>query len=269
MSEPFSQCHAALAQIDPPLSRVEWLPLAGGRTNRLWQVGDLVVKHYDAKAASPLFPNDPVAEVRALQMFAPHELAPRLRGHGAGWIIYDHVPGTVWSGDPVPVARVLRALHGQRVTPGSFRPLASGSAAILAQARAIAAQCKGRLSDPPPDPGLAPRNPRPVHGDAVAGNVIIGPSGVRLIDWQCPALGDPCEDMAAFLSPAMQFLYAGDVLTADQRQAFLDAYDDADTVARFTALEPLFRWRMMAHCLWRAERGDADYARALIIEQTG
>ena len=27
-----------------------------------------------------------------------------------------------------------------------------------------------------------------------------------MIDWQCPAAGDPCEDIYSFLSPAFQIL---------------------------------------------------------------
>ena len=42
---------------------------------------------------------------------------------------------------------------------------------------------------------------------------------MRLIDWQCPALGDPAEDIACFLSPAMQVIYgAGPLDAARERQ---------------------------------------------------
>ncbi|MEI6801465.1 MAG: phosphotransferase, partial [Pseudomonadota bacterium] len=85
----------------------------------------------------------------------------------------------------------------------------------------------------------------------------------RFIDWQCPGLGDPAEDLATFLSPAMQWLYTGRTLGPDQRSRFLHAYPDQATVARFQALEPLFTWRIAAHCRYRAAKGDADYAQAL------
>ena len=70
----------------PALRDQPWLPLAGGRTNRLWRVGQAVIKAYDPAAASPLFPNDPAAEARALAQLGPIGLAPDLIGAGDGWL---------------------------------------------------------------------------------------------------------------------------------------------------------------------------------------
>jgi thiamine kinase len=255
-----TQVRAAL----PGLAGSAWVPLSGGRTNRLWRVGDTVVKAYDPAAASPLFPNDPVAEARALALLGPLGLAPRLLGDGAGWVAYAHVEGDAGQGDPAPVARALHRLHQLR--PAGFRSAALGSAALLAQARAIAGACTGPLPPPPADPGIVPAPACLIHGDAVPGNVIAGPQGVTLIDWQCPALGDPAEDLATFLSPAMQWLYRGATLPKADAERFLAAYPDAAVVARYRALARVFRWRMAAHCLWKAERGAPDYARALALE---
>jgi hypothetical protein len=121
----------------PALKDQPWLPLAGGRTNRLWRVGQAVIKAYDSAAASPLFPNDPAAEARALELLGPVGLAPEFVGAGDGWLAYAHVDGQVWQSNPAPVARMLARLH--QVDPSGFRPAASGSAALLAQAQAIAA----------------------------------------------------------------------------------------------------------------------------------
>lgn len=254
----------ALRSVAPALSDAPWQPLSGGRTNRLWRVGDLVLKRYDPAAASPLFPNNAADEARALHLFAPQGLAPRLRAAGADWVIYDHLAGAVWSGDPAPVARMLGRLHGLRLPDLPFRPAPNGSAALLDQARSMASGLD--LPPPPADPQIAPASPCILHGDAVAGNVIVTAEGPRLIDWQCPATGDPAEDIATFLSPAMMWLYTGRVLKPQDRAAFLAAYPDRAVVARFMALEPVFRWRMAAHCAWRAQRGDAGYARALRLE---
>ena len=92
------------------------------------------------------------------------------------------------------------------------------------------------------------------------------PGGLTLIDWQCPASGDPTEDIATFLSPAMQRLYRGTILSEAEREAFLAAYPDPAIVARYRALKSVYRWRMAAHCLWKAERGASDYAGALRLE---
>jgi thiamine kinase-like enzyme len=104
-----------------------------------------------------------------------------------------------------------------------------------------------------------------IHGDAVPGNILMSNQGVVLIDWQCPALGDPCEDIAAWLSPAMQWLYAGKPLTNAQADTFLNAFP-SETAARYRTLAPLFHWRMAAHCQWKAQRGAADYHKALQLE---
>jgi len=242
-----------------------WLPLAGGRTNRLWRVGQAVIKAYDSTAASPLFPNDPVAEARALALLGPLGLAPDLIGAGDGWLAYAHVEGQVWQADPAPVARMLARLHQQH--PVGFRPVASGSAALLAQAQAIVAACRSTLPPAPQDPAVDPvSRPCLIHADAVAGNLIDGPGGVTLIDWQCPASGDPTEDLATFLSPAMQWLYRGRVLSSPETEAFLAAYPDPAVTTRYLRLQPLYRWRMAAHCLWKADHGAPDYRHALALE---
>lgn len=250
----------------PALGGQVWEPLRGGRTNWVWRVGARVVKLYNAAAESPLFPNDPQAEQRALSVVAPLGLGPVLRQQGLDWVVYDHLDGQIWDADdPAPVARLFAAVHA---LPGEgFRSVASGTAAILAQAEAILAECAGHL---PPREGLVEVPPADetcmIHGDAVAGNIIDGPGGLRLIDWQCPGQGDAAEDLAAFLSPAMQWLYRGAVLSAGQVEAFLAAYPDRAVVARYRALRPAFQFRMAAHCLWKAERGAEDYLRALTLE---
>lgn len=250
------------------LDAAHWTPLSGGRTNLLWRAGDVVVKAYDPASATPLFPNDPQAEAEALRRFAPHGLAPDLIAQGDGWLCYRHLPGACWRDNPAQVAHLLARLHRLPPAPQTqFRAIASGAAALTAQGLAIAQACRATLPPPPAiaDPGPV-RHPTSLHGDAVAGNVIIGPRGPALIDWQCPATGDAAEDIATFLSPAMQWLYRGKPLSTDEVAAFLAAYPDPDPVARYRRLAPLFRWRMAAHCLWKAERGAADYAQALTLE---
>lgn len=239
------------------------VPLTGGRTNHVWRLGPLVVKCYAPNRASPLFPNDPQAEVKALRLFSPLGIAPRLLAAGEGWLICDHFPD---DGPKTPdgIARLLHLLHRQTPPKNSFRALPNGSSALLAHARSFAPD---GLPPPPPDPHLPPVPPRPVHADAVLGNILSAPSGLLLIDWQCPGMGDPAEDLATLLSPSMMWLYTGQILGPDWVEAVLAAYPDAGTVQRTRALLPLYRWRIMAHCAWKAARGDGDYARALQIER--
>lgn len=257
---------AALARLQPPFpgTAIAWQALSGGRTNRVWRVGDLIVKRHHPDASSPLFPNDPLAERQALFHFAPLGLAPRLRAHGDDWLICDHLPAGRWTGPPAAIAGMLHRLHNAPPPPFALRPLPNGSRALLAHAIGFAPQ--GALPAPPADPGLAPVAPRPVHADAVAGNILGTPKGPVLIDWQCPGLGDPSEDLATLLSPAMMWLYTGRIAPPDWADALLDAYPDPQTAARTRSLWPLYRWRILAHCAWKAARGDADYAQALRID---
>ena len=256
--------HDALRRLCPPGAGPQWQPLRGGRTNRVWRVGDLVVKLHDPSAASPLFPNDPGAEIRALRQFAPMGLAPGLRAHGDGWLICDHLPGGLWQGPPAPVAGLLHRLHGIALPADAFRTLPNGSAALLAHGASFAPP---GLPAPPADPGLPPIPPRPVHADVVPGNILAAPRGPVLIDWQCPGLGDPSEDIATLVSPGMMWLYTGRIATPDWADALFDAYPDRHIADRARRLLPLYRWRIMAHCAWKAARGAADYARALQIER--
>lgn len=253
---------AALARLVPPGTPVT--PLSGGRTNQVFRAGPVVAKLYCPEAASPLFPNDAAAEACALARLAATGLAPALCATGPGWLICDHVPGRTWHSNPAKAADALARLHGMNPPPG-FRSLPAGTQALSADARRVAAGVSG-LPPLPDLPDIPVPEPRLVHGDAVAGNLIESARGVVLIDWQCPGLGDPAEDLAAFLSPAMQRLYRGAPLTADERVAFLSSYGEPRTVARYHTLAPLLHWRLAAHCLWRAARGDAGYAEAARLE---
>jgi thiamine kinase len=248
----------------PTLIGLSWVAMAGGRVNSLWRVRDHVVKLYSVEGESPLFPNRISAEVAALDVLGPEGLAPKLRAAAGNWLVYDHIPGRLWSGDPQPVARALRQIHAMP-PPAGLRQMPVGSAEILHQATRIAADCAGHLPPPPADMGVSAGSLALVHGDAVPGNMIEDNGRVTMIDWQCPGLGDPVDDLAAFLSPAMQYLYGGGILTEADRSRFLAAFPE-DLVARYRLLAPALHWRIAAHCLWRAERGAADYRPALALE---
>ncbi len=215
-------------------------PLAGGTVNRVWRWrrpgGDLVLKLYAARGASPLFPNDPVAEWRALTALSGTGLAPEpvatLPGHPYG-LVYGHVEGTPWSGDPAPVGAALARLHALDPPPG-LRQVGAGTAFI--------------------------------HGDPVPGNILVSGArsgarsgagsraGLRFIDWQCPGAGDPVHDLALFLSPAMQVAAGREPLTDAAAARFLDAYGDPDAAARLRAQAAMIQARVAAHCRWRIAR---------------
>lgn len=260
--------------------QAEWTAFRGGRTNRVWHVRDRgtehVVKLYaSAPSDTPLFRNDPQAEAHVLDLLAGHGLSPRPVYHGAhsagAVLIYEHQTGLVWRSGTEQVATLLKALHG-RPTDANLIALPAapdGSDALTRQTLAMLAQAPEDLAAP--ILALQPRWKIPpsehqslLHGDPVPDNLVCppGPTDARpvLIDWQCPALGDPVMDLALFLSPAMQQVGRGTPLSDSERRSFLIAYDDPGVEARLTDLQPFFHWRMAAYCLWKITRDKPDPA---------
>lgn len=252
----------------------QWVPMQGGRTNRLWRVGEVVVKRYAPQDGNPRFPNDPAQEAAVLHHLGGQAIAPRLTGqvrlNGVDYLLYQHLKGAPWSQDPAQVGQLLRRLHGLR-PPSGLRALPGGSRAILQQVGEILPALPTELADmlwrkrpdhpvPPLESGVF------LHGDVVAGNVIVTATGPRLIDWQCPAVGDPAEDLAIFLSPAMQRIYRGTPLDEQEVSAFLTGYGDPVVLRRVRQMQPWHHWAMAAYCAWKSIRGAAEYSEAMALE---
>lgn len=249
-----------------------WRPLRGGRTNRVWRVGEVVVKLVLPDAANPVFANDATHEFAALAALQGTGIAPDpvalVPLSGADAVVYRYLPGRCWDGGVEAVAHLLRRLHALPA-PAALPVAPSTPEALAAQARGLLRQAGEDV-----EPGLfaavaegTPDRSVLLHCDVVPGNLIAGDDGaLRLIDWQCPAVGDPVVDLASFLSPAMQSLYGHAPLSADQKARFLAAYGDEAVTARYARLAPHFHRRTAAYCAWKAARGDADYARAKALE---
>jgi len=260
----------------PRDSKIE--PLTGGRTNHVWRIisseSDQVLKLYRLGAKNPLFPNEPESEISCLTALSGLGLAPRFIESGINsdgrWLLYEHVAGPVWSREVAQVAQLLARVHHIQA-PLCSRLGANGSTDIFNQTCAILDLCQSKRRDRiltltptqyvPPTARL-----RLIHADPVPGNIVLNSHRAMLIDWQCPAFGDPAEDLAVFLSPAMQMLYRGFVLTKSEKQTFLAAYPDRAVVDRYQDLESWFHWRMAAYCLWQTEQGNKDYAAGLELE---
>lgn len=259
-------------------SDAQFETLYGGRTNQVWKVlggdGDKVLKLYRTTLRNPLFRNDAALEAECLHSLAHTGFVPRLRAAGMHeddrWVFYDHAPGSPWRSGPEKVADLLFRLHSLPIpvdAPGGC----NGSADLVRHGRNILDDCtspeRTHLEQLQPEGQIdsLPRR-RLIHGDPVAGNILVASTGLTLIDWQCPAIGDPCEDLALFLSPAMQFLYRGTILTSQEEDRFLSAYPDIEIVARYRDLRRWYGWRMAAYCLWRKENGAPDYAKGLELE---
>jgi len=284
-SDPFPALKRHLVEMRLVPENAGWTPLEGGRSNRLWRVqrasGDIVVKLYAGGTATPLFANDAGAEAKVLEHLNDTGLAPKLIYHGnlssGSILIYTYQAGLNWRAEPEQPAKVLKNLHQLSVPSGlKDLPLApDGSRALLDQTLAILKMIPAHLATDiqtlRPVGVVPPSGIRQLlHGDPVPDNFVCPPHDVRpapvLIDWQCPALGDPVLDLALFLSPAMQRVTRGAHLSDKERRRFLDTYNDPATEARLTALLPFLHWRMAAYCLWKITRDKPDHAYAAALE---
>ncbi len=255
----------------------KWHRLHGGRTNSVWRIesvtGPLVCKLFERIVDNPLYPNLPQAEFEILTALSGQGLAPepvaQIATSVGEVLVYKYIEGQSWRHGVQDVAALLTKIHAQPCA-AQFRHVPSGSAALIRQTKNILSQCQNpRIAGPPFgfDPGLAPiAKTALIHTDVVPNNIVSTPHGLCLIDWQCPGMGDPCEDIASFLSPSMQYLYGATALSDEQSEAFLVAYDRPAIAARYRRLAPLFHWRAAAYCLWKSERGFAGYQDALSLE---
>ncbi len=243
-------------------------PFAGGYWNQVWRLQDVlrdwVVKVFDHRAERRLFPILPDSEARAMKVLSGLDLAPDpvaylpRAGERPAVLVYGFHEGEAWQSGAARVARLLKRQHG--LSLDGFRPLATDPAAILAQGDWLIRDLEddalvARLGAMRPDPILLPAPRRAfVHTDAGPGNLIEGPRGLRLIDWQCPGMGDPAEDLFSFLSPCFQILFQHAPLDDGERRDFLAAYDDAEVARRLQIMGPFYAYRMLAYCCLRRLR---------------
>jgi Ser/Thr protein kinase RdoA (MazF antagonist) len=232
------------------------------------------LKLYAAEAGNLLFTNDPLAEAICLQQLSGTGLAPSFCASGThpvgSWLIYSRVPGQTGCASAAAVSQTLGRLH-KSSPPVGLRYAPGGSDAMFGQTCRILDLCHGRQKTE--IARLCPDRHVPVHAapclihqDPVPGNIVWHAETATLIDWQCPAIGDPSEDLAVFLSPAMQYLYRGAPLTCAEQGQFLNAYPDTQTKDRFHQLRLWYHWRMAAYCLWRSQHGHEDYRAGLELE---
>lgn len=255
------EAEAALSGLSSP-----WVPLIGGRVNHLWRCGEIVIKQYRPERATALFPNDLCAELVALHRFSRLGFAPECLAHGKDWLAYRHLRGQSWQSGAGQVAHLLGHLHRQGTEGLSLRHTLANGHAMAQNAQEMLAASGMVLCTPLAPPDEVAVAPVPLHGDPVPGNIIVGPAGAMLIDWQCPALGDPVLDLAIFLSPAMQHLYRGYPLSDQEVAEFLALYPDQTASSRYLRLRPWLHLRLASHCALRAKAGDPGYAAACLRE---
>jgi hypothetical protein len=244
--------------------------LAGGYRNAVWKVrsshGSFIEKVYalDADGPNPVFPNIPDHEVATLRHLAGSGLAPTFesfderRGDRPAVLRYRFVPGVAWQRGVADVAQLLSRVHAS--TPPPLRhTLGSGAEAVTAadaMVDDVPADLAVRLRRHRPEglPGDGPPRRCLVHTDCGPGNLLRTRAGLILIDWQCPGIGDPVEDLSCFASPAIQHLYRCPPLSARLVERFLTAYDDPAAGLRYRRHGAGWHYRLAAYCAWRAHR---------------
>ena len=124
---------------------------------------------------------------------------------------------------------------------------------------------KNKLIKICPDVSISDIEPVLLHTDVVPGNLILGEKGLRLIDWQCPAIGDPIVDIVMFLSPGMHEIYGSGKFSIKDHEDFLMNLTPK-LRSRYNIIGPLYHWRLAAYCFWKAEQGFIEYEKAALAE---
>ena len=249
--------------------QIEMKKLTGGYHNSVYRLRnnngiDWVIKQYVAHSDVPLFPVLPDHESGALKALEGAGVAPKfidfLPDEKSGAIlIYEFVPGQQWQDDTASVARMLTKAHQTKVS-SSFRQLVYKPVDLMQQAQSIlglmqdkteASEVLDRYMVSNDWSGTIERCL--IHTDCGPGNIIVGSQGPILIDWQCPGLGDPIEDLINFSSPSMQILYGLDPLSNDQLSRFFKVYNNPEAMTRIETIGIYYRARFVAYCFYREE----------------
>lgn len=250
----------------------------GGYKNAVWLVETaqdrLVAKVYmpAAKDDNPYYPNHPADEAMALRHLAGTGLAPEFiawfpEKKEPALLVYRFVDGPTWFADAAAAARLIAGVHAVAL-PDGLRRVAATPAAIVAHGAAMMALSGSawptlEALKPHDAADTPPGRLALIHTDCGPGNIVMAKEGPRLIDWQCPALGDPAEDIACFLSPAMMTLYRLAPHRDAAVAAFLGSYGEGEAVDRYRRHADAFHWRIAAYCAYRTAtlaRADPDIA---------
>ena len=252
-----------------------WQAQTGGRTNKVWRLegdSDLICKLYLETKTNPLFNNTPEAEYKCLLWLDGAGIAPKpykyLKTPYGEVLLYNYIKGQTWSNDASTVSELLTRIHKHKY-PKDLRILSNLPSDIKQSGFEIINRLNGyhknELMNICPDVSISDIEPVLLHTDVVPGNLILGDKGLRLIDWQCPAIGDPIVDIMMFLSPGMHEIYGSGKLSIKDREVFLMNLTP-ELRNRYNRIGPLYHWRLTAYCFWKAEQGFIEYEKAALAE---
>jgi len=252
-----------------------WHAQTGGQTNKVWRLKgekDLICKLYLEANTNPLFNNTPEAEYRCLLWLNGSGIAPKpykyLKTPFGKVLLYNYIKGHIWFHDVEAVSELLTRIRKHKY-PSGLRVLSNKPTDIKQTGLEIINKLncyhKNKLNKICPDISISDIEPVLLHTDVVPGNLILSDNGLRLIDWQCPAIGDPIVDIMMFLSPAMHEIYGSGKLSMKDHQVFLMNLKPK-LRSRYNKLGPLYHWRLSAYCFWKAEQGFVEYENAALAE---
>ncbi|MDA9287302.1 phosphotransferase [Amylibacter sp.] len=252
-----------------------WHAQTGGKTNKVWRlVGekDLICKLYLETKTNPLFNNIPEAEHRCLLWLEGSNIAPKpyrfLKTPFGEVLLYNFISGETWSHDVETVSELLTRIRNHKY-PKGLRTLSTVPSDIKQTGFEIINSLNGyhknELMNICPDVSISDIEPVLLHTDVVPGNLILGEKGLRLIDWQCPAIGDPIVDIVMFLSPGMHKIYGSGKFSIKDHEDFLMNLTPK-LRSRYNMIGPLYHWRLAAYCFWKAEQGFIEYEKAALAE---
>jgi len=252
-----------------------WQAQTGGRTNKVWRLAgesELICKLYLETKTNPLFNNTPEAEYKCLLWLDGSGIAPKpykyLETPYGKVLLYNYIKGQTWSHDVSTVSELLTRIHKHKY-PKGLRILSNLQSDIKQTGFEIIKKLncyhQNELNKICPDVSISDIEPVLLHTDVVPGNLILGDEGLRLIDWQCPAIGDPIVDIMMFLSPGMHEIYGSGKLSMKDHQTFLMSLT-TKLRSRYNKIGPLYHWRLAAYCFWKAEQGFIEYEKAALTE---
>jgi thiamine kinase len=256
-------------------NQTAWHAQTGGQTNKVWRLigdKDLICKLYLETKTNPLFNNTPEAEYRCLLWLEGSNIAPKpykfLKTPFGEVLLYNFISGETWSHDVEAVSELLTRIRNHKC-PKGLRILSNLPSDIKQTGLEIINKLnsfhKNKLIKICPDVLISDIEPVLLHTDVVPGNLILGDNGLRLIDWQCPAIGDPIVDIMMFLSPGMHEIYGPRKLSMKDHEAFLMSLT-SNLRNRYNIIGPLYHWRLAAYCFWKAEQGFIEYEKAAFAE---
>jgi thiamine kinase len=256
-------------------NKTVWYAQTGGRTNKVWRLlgeEDLICKLYLETKTNPLFNNTPEMEYRCLYWLDGSNIAPKpykyLKTPFGEVLLYEYIKGQIWSQNVDSVSELLTQIHKHQY-PKGLRILSALPSDIKQTGFEIISKLnsyhKNKLNMICPDVSILDIEPVLLHTDVVPGNLILGDDGLRLIDWQCPAIGDPIVDIMMFLSPGMHEIYGSGKLSMKNHEVFLMSLT-SNLRNRYNVIGPLYHWRLAAYCFWKFEQGFIEYEKAALAE---